>query len=102
MTSASLRVSLIAYRLPLFCCPSQHHPDASNGKQTDEDAQSEVQVLARGLAGRLGKINAAAAKEGVERMLALQHEISDRTMKQGDDQPKYQPGEVHHHHAFSF
>lgn len=42
-------------------------------------------------------MHSVAPKETIQHSLAIQDEVGDGTMKQGDQQPEYQIGEIRNH-----
>lgn len=72
-------------------------PDSRHLQQADENPDCEVEVLGRGVAGRLRQADAALTEVNVNRALLLHHFGRDGTMEKRDQEPQQQTRDLDYH-----
>lgn len=76
---------------------SHREPDPSGFEQADEDSNHEIEVLGGNIAGRLGKIDAAAAEVAIQSALLLHDLNGQRAMKDRNQDAQQQSCEFYCH-----
>ena len=75
----------------------QSQPDSGHGEERDEESKTEINVVHGGFTRRLREVDAVAAEEGVENLLARHDEMRNRTMEQRHYESKNQSRKIRNH-----